>query len=444
MDLMVASTQKLCGEMGNGARFNLPGDKSLSHRAALFSALALGHSSIRNFLDSGVTRAMLRAMTALGVEWSLEGTTLKVQGQGLHGLCVPEQALDCGNSATTIRLLAGALAASGVPAVLDGSAGLRKRPMERIVDPLREMGVPIQPSEQGTAPLALSGRPPERALLSRELTLAQASAQVKTCLLLAGLAADGQTVLHEPAPSRDHSERMLRAMGATIHQPDVLTVILEPLQRPLTALDMDLPGDFSAAAFLMVAALITPGSEVCLNNVGLNPGRTGLLDTLLEMGADIRTETLGEQNGEPLGNLIIKHSPLQAVSVSGDRVVQMIDEFPVFAVAAAYARGTTRVRDAQELRYKESDRISALAVQLDRLGVPVREHPDGFSIEGALQIPGGASVDCAGDHRLAMSLAVAGLAAQQPVNVKNAEMMNESFPQFTDVLQAMGGKVSWI
>ncbi len=417
----------------------LPGDKSLSHRAALFAALAEGESRIENFLVSGVTRAMLDSLQALGVNWQLEGATLRVQGAGLQPQNdLPPVRLPCGNSATTLRLLAGALAAWGRAATLDGSAGLRRRPMGRILAPLRQMGVEIE-AEGDCAPLHMLAAP--RPLRALDYRLPIASAQVKSCLLLAALAAEGETRLAEPGPSRDHTERMLQAMGVqvarTAQDGAWLTSLTPPEPLRLAPLAMQLPGDFSAAAFLIVAALIAPASELWLRGVGLNPTRTGLLDSLLEMGAQIETSNLRLQAGEPVGDLHICNSRLRATQIRGERVVRMIDEFPVFAVAAACAEGTTVVSEAQELRHKESDRISALGGELRQLGVDFRETADGFTLQGQPALHGG-RVDPHGDHRLAMSLAVAGLAAQAPVEVQQAQIIAESFPEFATLLQKLG------
>jgi 3-phosphoshikimate 1-carboxyvinyltransferase len=434
--------------VGPEAAIGLPGDKSLSHRALLFAALADGESRIENFLVSGVTEAMLGALSALGVSWQLQGTSLRVEGVGLRrpdGGC-PVAAgvtLDCGNSATTLRLLAGALAAWGAAATLDGSAGLRRRPMRRISEPLQSMGVQIE-SQDGCVPLAL--RPAALPLQALDYTLPVASAQVKSCLLLAALSGDAPTTLIEPGPSRDHTERMLRAMGVDVVNRHLdggswITRLVPPRPASVKPLQIRLPGDMSAAAFLIVAALITPGSQITLRQVGLNPTRTGLLDTLIEMGARLDLANLGEQGGEPVGDITVQYSQLHGVQVSGERVVRMIDEFPVFAIAAAYAQGETAVRDAVELRHKESDRISALGQELRRLGVHFNETPDGFIILGGQPVLGG-RVESHGDHRLAMSLAVSGLAASQPVQVDGAEMIGESFPGFEAVLRSLGAVVS--
>ncbi len=431
-DLSVSTTSPLTGDIC------LPGDKSLSHRAALFAALAEGTSTIDRFLVSGVTRAMLNVLTACGVEWHLEGARLTVCGKGLRGFTPPTEPLCCGNSATTIRMLAGALAASGTPCVLDGSTGLRKRPMNRITDPLREMGVPVT-SPNGCAPLTLAARAADVPLRAMDYTLPVASAQVKSCLILAALAADGVTTLHEPGPSRDHTERMLSAMGADIRTNKPHAIRVAPLTRPLAPLNLELPGDISSAAFLLVAAALVPGSSVRIRDVGLNPTRTGILDVLGQMGADIRIENRHDILGEPVGDIRLTAAPLKAVSVSGDTVVRMIDEFPILAVAACFAYGVTDVRDAEELRYKETDRISVMCSELKKLGVRVEERRDGFSIHGGT-LAGGAC-DAHGDHRLAMSLALAGLASPARVTVHHAEVLNESFPDFVPQLRTLGASV---
>lgn len=442
MKLKVRPGFPLHGDVHTRTSDGLPGDKSLSHRAALFAVCAEGESRIENFLDSGVTSVLLAALTQLGVSWTLKDGVLVVNGKGLAALDAKGEILYCGNSATTMRLLAGALAASGKAAVLDGSAGLRSRPMERIVIPLREMGVPISAAKNGGAPLVLEEREARIRLRSREIWLSQSSAQVKTCLLLAGLAAEGKTIVHEPAPSRDHSERMLRAMGVEVQQLDPLSIALTPPVQPLQPLQMKLPADFSAAAFLMVAALITPGSNIWLHDVGVNPGRIGLVHALRRMGGKIILVEKGDQGGEPIADIQIQSSNLQAIAIEGDQVVQMIDEFPIFAVAAALAKGRTQVKDAGELRAKESDRIVAIVKQLSKIGVNISERKDGFIIDG-VDAMGGGEVDCHGDHRMAMSLAVAGLVCHDEIIVQGAEMVRESFPNFVELFQQLGATMEW-
>ena len=433
MKLVVTPGRTLKGSL------TLAGDKSLSHRAALFAALAQGESIVDNFLVAGVTQVMLDALTSLGIRWELKGSRLIVHGEGLGGLRPAQQAIYCGNSATTIRLLAGALAASGAPAVLDGSPGLRRRPMGRIVAPLQAMGTPIRASDGGTAPLTLDARPANQLLRPLDYTLPVASAQVKTCLLLAALAADGPSILHEPEQSRDHSERMLASMGVDI-QVEGRRVTLVPHSPPrLKPIRMNLPGDISSAAFLLVAALITPGSRIVLQGVLLNPTRTGLLDALRAMEADIEIQSLRERNGEPVGDICASHSELKGIQVDGPLAVRMIDEFPAFAMAAVFARGRTNVRGAEELRQKESDRIGALCRELGALGVDITETPDGFSIQGASR-PRGGQVSPSGDHRLAMALAVGGLASQGSLVVQDAEIIAESFPNFLEALRSLGAE----
>ena len=336
----------------------LPGDKSLSHRSALFAALAEGQSRIENFLVSGVTRAMLDALRELGVPWSLHGTTLMVDGRGLRGLASPSRPLNCGNSATTLRLLAGAAAAAGIGVELTGSEGLRRRPMERIVEPLRRMGVEVTAAPGGTAPLRIAARPVGQALRPLHETLPVASAQVKTCLLLAALSAHGETVLDEPGPSRDHTERMLAGMGVHVESDAsrFQTRLTPPAGAKLRPLNMRLPGDFSSAAFLIVAGLVTPGSEVTVTSVGLNPTRTGLLDALAAMGAQIEIFNESVQGGEKMGDVRVRASVLRGTRISGALVVRMIDEFSVFGAAAALVSADppcSQVREAAELRTKE-------------------------------------------------------------------------------------------
>jgi 3-phosphoshikimate 1-carboxyvinyltransferase len=426
--------------------YRLPGDKSLSHRTALLAALAEGESRIDNFLESGVTDAMLRALRALGVRWEQAGSRLTVYGKGFAGLEDPTEPLDCGNSATTLRLLAGALAAGNLRAVLDGSEGLRRRPMERIIAPLQQMSVKVTGTD-GCAPLTFT--PARLPLKALDYTMPVASAQVKSCLLLAALAAERVMVVREPGPSRDHTERLLKTMGVGVDswiehpgggQPaQYNTALTPPAGGRMLPLRLSIPGDISSAAFLIVAALITPGSEVRLCNVGLNPTRTGLLDALWAMGAQIEVQNDHAGPGEPWGDLLVRGSALHGVQVAGELVVRMIDEFPAFAAAAAFAEGETVVSQAEELRYKESDRIAVVCQEFRRLGVAINEKPDGFRLTGGL--PQGGEAESHGDHRLAMALALLGLGSRQAVCVQQAEVIGESFPDFVQVLQALGAEL---
>ena len=415
----------------------VPGDKSMSHRAALLAALADGRSVVDRYLVAGVTRVLLDALGALGVACSVDGDRLTVESSGLLRPGSGSRRIDCGHSATTLRLLAGALGGAGIPAVLDGSPGLRRRPMRRVVDPLRRMGVAIEASPQGTAPLVLQGRRSGERPRGGEHRLAVASGQVKSALLLAGLFADGLTTVEEPGPSRDHTERMLAAMGVRVDRdPGRHRAVLHPPSMPLPPLTARLPGDPSAAAFVVTAALITPGSEVRLDDVGLNPTRTGFLDVLADMGADLDVRPTGERRGEPVGTVIARGSELRAVDVRGDRIVRCIDELPVLAVAASFARGTTTVREAEELRRKETDRISRIATGLRALEIDVREVSDGLDVTGGR--PAGGTVDASGDHRIAMALALAGLPGAGVVRVRGAEIASESYPGFADDLRRLG------
>lgn len=450
--LIVMPGSSLQGEVGTQGRLSLPGDKSISHRAALFAALAEGESEIDNFLVSGVTSAMLNALTRIGVKWEIVGELLRIDGigfgnSGREASKLSESLLiNCGNSATTLRLLAGALAAMGIPAILDGTAGLKRRPMGRIVKPLKQMGVAIE-ATNGCAPLHLkrSAMP----LQPIDYMTRVASAQVKSCILLAALAANGKTTLREPGPSRDHTERMLRSMGiAVVSETELLQDgrdynITQVNTKPpvsLNPLKMKIPGDFSAAAFLVVAGLICPGSKVTIRGVGLNPTRTGLLDALDRMGADLRIDNMVELNDELIGDIHIQSSNLRGIEVNGSLVVRMIDEFPIFAVAASYAKGRTVVSEARELRYKESDRISSLCRELKIIGATVSEKPDGFIIDGREKLTGG-KVEPHGDHRLAMALTVAGLNAQRPVSVVDPDIISESFPEFYTIMEGLGANL---
>ncbi len=437
MEMIVTPSGPLRGTV------SLPGDKSISHRAILFASLAGGTSRVENLLGAGVTESMLSAVEKLGVPLTLDGNTLTVHGQGLCGFKAPLEPLDCGHSATTMRLLAGACAAAGIPVVLDGSPGLRARPMSRVVDPLWEMGVPIKAvGEGGTAPIQIAAVRKTRPLQALTYSAPVASAQVKSCLLLAGLAAENKTEYVEPAPSRDHTERMFGHMGVDlereVREDGSVRVVMEPLgNRSLAPLNMTVPGDISSAGFLIVAGLITPGSDVVLSGVGLNPTRTGLLDALRQMGAHMEVSNREQVSGEPVGDIRVRHSSLQGIIVDDPLVVRMIDELPIFAVAAASAEGETVVRDAAELRLKETDRIAALCEELVALGVQIEEREDGFRIEGGTPLRGG-QVKSHGDHRMAMALAVAGMAATGPVQVRGAEMVEESFPRFGHTLRSLG------
>lgn len=409
----------------------VPGDKSLSHRAVLFGALAQGESRVRGWLAAGDTEASLRAIQALGVQVERHGT----HDLTIHGgtLSPAAGALDLVNAGTGIRLLAGIMAGQPFSSVLDGSEQLRRRPMKRILAPLGMMGADIH-SVDNHAPLLI--RPAQ--LRGIQYDMPVASAQVKSAVLLAGLFAKGATTVTQPGPARDHTERMLAAMGADLSLNGNVAV-LNP-GNALQPVDMTVPGDISSAAFLIVAALLVPGSDITLTGVNLNDTRTGLLDVLLGMGADITVTETGLEAGEPVGTIRVRHSVLKGTEVGGDLVVRMIDEFPILMVAALAADGTTAVREAEELRVKETDRLAVMTAELRKLGAEITETKDGFRITGPQDLMG-ATVDGHDDHRIAMSMVVAGLVAEGRTTVLDARCAGDSFPGFAETLVSLGSDV---
>jgi 3-phosphoshikimate 1-carboxyvinyltransferase len=410
---------------------HVPGDKSISHRALLLGALADGASRISSFLPSGDCLATLTCIQALGIQVERhDATTATVHGCGLGGLQTPTAPLNCVRSGTTMRLLSGILAGQSFPSTLTGDEQLLRRPMRRIVEPLRQMGADIKDSD-GCAPLTIHGR----RLNGRDHTLAVASAQVKSALLLAGLYADGPTIVRQPGPARDHTERMLAAMGAAIETTG-LDVVLSP-GSALSALTLKIPGDISSAAFPLVAAAVVPRSQVTIQDVGVNPTRTGLLDVLAAMGADVSVEYKHLTGNEPVADVTLRASDLHGVEIGGATVVRMIDEFPILAIAATQAQGTTVVRDAAELRVKETDRIQAVGTELRALGAQIEPLPDGLVIQGPTPLRG-ATVDSHSDHRLAMALAVASLVAEGETLIQNTDCIHDSFPGFVGLMEQLG------
>ena len=421
----------------------VPADKSISHRAAILGALAEGDLRAENFLPSQTTQATVNCLRGLGAEIEQpDPNTLVIRGHGLRGLREPNDVLFCEGSGTTMRLLAGICAGQDFLSILDGTPALKRRPMARVVQPLRQMGATILARDGGRLPpLAIRGGH----LRGIDSTLPVASAQVKSALLLAGLFADAPTTVREPGPSRDHTERMLQAFGVRVEPvaPDHLAsaIRVSPASDLRPATSIIIPADFSSAAFFIVAALLVPQSELHIERVGVNPTRTGLLDILRSMGAEIVLEGEHEQGNEPVADLTIRGSGLRGVEVGGDTVVRMIDEFPIFAVAATQAHGETIVRDATELRVKESDRIATVVNGLRALGARIEPQPDGFVVEGPTRLRG-AVVDSHGDHRLAMALAVAGLIAEGEVVIKNVECIDDSFPGFAELMDKVGANLS--
>lgn len=426
-DLIVRPSRGLKGSI------TLPGDKSISHRSVMFAALADGTTEINGFLTGEDTQHTARAMEMLGIIVEGIGSNrLLVHGKGLHGLSEPAVVLDLGNSGTGMRLLAGLLAGQDFFSVLTGDQYLTRRPMGRIVEPLRRMGARIDGRSGGKlAPLAIRGA--RGAIKSMDYVSPVASAQVKSALLLCGLYADGETSVNEPSKSRDHTERMLRSFGVDVREQG-LRVTLRGGQRLQTTGRLDIPADISSAAFFMVAASIVPGSDLVIQNVGVNPTRTGIIDILVAMGADIVLENRREQAGESVADIRVRHRGLRAVEIAGDLVPRAIDEIPVLAVAASYARGTTIIRDAAELRVKESDRIATMVQELKKMGAAITERPDGMEIAGHDALAG-ARCESHGDHRVAMSLAVAGLAARGETVIGDTAWIETSFPGFALLLQ---------
>ncbi|HVC15750.1 MAG TPA: 3-phosphoshikimate 1-carboxyvinyltransferase, partial [Rhodanobacter sp.] len=409
----------------------VPGDKSVSHRALMLAAIAEGDSRIRGFLEGEDTRATAAVLAQLGVRIETPAAGERVvHGVGLHGLRGVSQPLDCGNAGTGMRLLTGLLAGQAFDSTLVGDASLSKRPMRRVTDPLTQMGARID-TREGLPPLRVHGGQPLHGI---RYALPVASAQVKSALLLAGLYADGETGIIEPHPTRDYTERMLAAFGWPIR--------FEPGHASLEgghvlhATDVDVPADFSSAAFFLVAASIVPGSELRLLAVGLNPRRTGLLQALRLMGADITIEQQRESGGEPVGDLVVRHAPLHGIELPEALVPDMIDEFPALFIAAAVASGRTLIRGAAELRVKESDRIATMAAGLRALGAAIEETPDGAIIHGGRF--GAGSVESHLDHRIAMSFAVAGLVASGPVRIHDCSHVATSFPGFLELANGCG------
>jgi 3-phosphoshikimate 1-carboxyvinyltransferase len=411
----------------------VPGDKSISHRALMLGAIASQETTIEGLLLGEDPRSTASCFSLLGADISpLNSELVKVRGLGLGKLQEPTQVLDAGNSGTTMRLMLGILASHPQRFfTVTGDSSLVKRPMSRVIQPLQQMGAKIWGRQDATlAPLAIQGQK----LKPFHYHSPIASAQVKSCVLFAGLMAEGETTVTEPALSRDHTERMLRAFGAkvTIDPETHSATVTGPAK--LRGQSVVVPGDISSAAFWLVAAAIVHDSELCIENVGVNPTRTGILEALAAMGADIQRENEREVAGEPVADLRVRHGQLQACEIAGSLIPRLIDEIPILAVAAIFAKGTTTIRDAAELRVKESDRLMAMATQLNRLGAKITELPDGMEITGGTPMVG-TDVDSYGDHRVAMSLAIAALNATGTTTIEGAEAAAISYPEFTATLQ---------
>ena len=414
-----------------GGELQVPGDKSISHRTALLSAVAEGTSTVKGFLPGDDCLATAAALRALGVDLAVEDGALRVQGVGLNGLHPPGGALDLGNSGTGMRLLAGLLASQPFASELTGDASLRRRPMERIAKPLRAMGAKVE-TRSGTAPIRIAGRYPLQAI---DYVLPVASAQLKSALLLAGLRARGRTAVRSPGRSRDHTERLLMSMGVAVESRlDEIVSVRAP--ERLEPINTEIPGDFSSAAFFLVAGLLAAPRGLLIRNVGVNPTRSGLLGILEAMGGRVETRARRILGGEPVADLWVLRSDLRGIEVPPESVPLAIDEFPILFVAAACAEGTTVVRGAGELRHKESDRLGVMAAGLRRLGIDVVENTDGLVIEGG-ELHGG-RLDAHGDHRIAMAFAIAGAAAREPIEILGTEQVSTSFPGFERIAAGCG------
>lgn len=420
----VNKPKKISGEI------TAPGDKSISHRALIFSSLSSGKSAIKGLCSGEDAYRTMEIFKSLGI--GITGafnTEIVVEGRALDGLSEADRPLYAGNSGTTMRLMTGLLSAQPFFSVISGDVYLNRRPMKRVVTPLSQMGAEIYGRDGGNlAPLAIAGKK----LSGMDYRMSISSAQVKSAIMLAGLFADGKTAVVEPVKSRDHTERMLKYLGCHI---DVSgnRIEIEPAGR-LPAMDYFIPGDISSAAFFIAAGLLVKDSEMMIRNVGINPTRTGFLDIIQQMGAKIAFVDKRQVCGEPVADIVVRYSSLRGVDISGDVIPRAIDELPLLAVCAALAEGTTVIKDAQELRVKESDRIAAMAAELKKCGVEVEEFPDGMMIQGRETLTG-AICSSYGDHRVAMSMAVAGLCCEGSMTVNNCECIETSFPEFQEMLK---------
>lgn len=418
----------------------VPGDKSISHRAVMFGALAEGTTTIHGFLKGADCLSTIDCFRKMGIQIEEKDQTIYVHGKGLHGLNESKEILDVGNSGTTTRLISGILAGQNFPSVLSGDASLNARPMQRIMTPLSMMNADITScKDNGCAPLTIKGKP----LRAIHYESPVASAQVKSCVLLAGLYADGETSVTEPALSRDHTERMLRSFGANVRSQGRTCTITPP--ETLHSQHIEIPGDISSAAFFIVAGLITPGPEIHIQNVGINDTRAGILKVCEAMGGSISYENIREEGGEPVADLTVRSSALHGTVIEGDIIPTLIDELPVIALMACFAEGTTVIRDAHELRVKESDRIEIVSQNLLAMGADVIPTDDGFLInsrtaKGGIPKLHGASIECAMDHRIAMTFAVAGINADNETVITDSQCVDVSYPNFFSQLEALTKK----
>lgn len=424
MDKVIKSKTGLKGTI------KIPGDKSISHRAVMFGSLAKGDTEITGFLKGDDCMSTISCFKKLGIKIDVTDDKVIVHGKGLKGLSAPSKTLDVGNSGTTIRLISGILSAQNFDSVLNGDSSIQKRPMKRVINPLSQMGASIESTNDGFAPLTIHGRK----LKAIEYTMPVASAQVKSAILLASLFAEGTTVINEPVASRDHTEIMLNYFGADIKNYN--GVITSSPVEELYGKTLEVPGDISSAAFFMVAGLIVPNSHIIIENVGINPTRTGIIDALKAMGGYVKVINERKSGGELVGDIEVKTSHLKATTLEGSIIPRMIDEIPVFAVAALCAEGTTYVKDASELKVKESNRIATMSTELGKMGVIITETDDGMIIEGNQKLKGN-TVYSHLDHRVAMSCAIAALIAEGSTTITDADCVGISFPDFYDLLEKL-------
>ena len=425
----------ICSPGGSaGGLIRVPGDKSISHRSIILSSIAEGTSHITGFLQGEDSLNTMRSFQAMGVDIKHIDDQIVVTGVGLHGLRQPDESLNMGNSGTAMRLLLGLLAGQKFNTILVGDESLSERPMNRVINPLIAMQAKINSDANGTAPLTVIGN---STLSAIDYRLPMASAQVKSCILLAGLYAKGETVVTEPAPTRDHTERMLRGFGCQVETKGA--VIKLKGKQTLIASDIEVPADISSAAFFLVAGSISIGTELTLTHVGINPTRTGVIDILKLMGADITIINERDVGGEPVADLVVRSAKLKGINIPEDLVPLAIDEFPVLFIAAACAEGKTTLTGAEELRVKESDRIQVMADGLITLGIDATPTADGICIQGG--VIGGGEVESHGDHRIAMAFSVASICAIDTITINDCTNVNTSFPGFVDLATSTGMKV---
>ena len=408
-------------------RLRVPGDKSISHRAVMFGAISKGITKIKGFLTGADCISTISIFKKMGIDIEIENTFVKVNGKGLYGLSAPKEILDCGNSGTTTRLVSGILSAQNFTCVLTGDKSIQKRPMNRIINPLSLMGADIK-SNEGFAPLTITGS----SLHGIEYNSPVASAQVKSAILLAGLYADTPTTVTEPAKSRDHTELMLKKLGASLNI-DKYSVTVNPCKE-LFASDIDVPSDISSAAFFMAAAILVPDSELILENVGINPTRDGIIRVLKDMGAHIEIINSNDEF-EPVADIKVSYSKLHSTTISGDIIPTLIDELPLLAAVASIAEGKTVIKDAAELKVKESNRIKVMCDELSKLGVDVVETEDGMEINGTNKLSGNVTINTNDDHRIAMTFAILGLISEGEIKLDNKNCVEISYPGFFDDLK---------